>query len=146
MFWTNWSFVHLRNPVHILVNLVLTYRYTYIPSTYFSTQIYTYTYAFFIFLNTVFPTYPESHDTKEGFCFLIRGTKAKFFLAVKLKKISVDASLIFIKTVMLLLSWHKILFANINWCQVLKFISVTCSFSLYVLICWGLFYNYLTFF
>ena len=53
---------------------------------------------------TIFPTYPENHDTKEGFCFLNRGTKTKLFLAVKIKTISIDAYLIFIKAVMLLLS------------------------------------------
>ena len=78
-------------------------------------------YAFLIFHDTVFPTYPENHDTKEGFCFLIWKTKTKFFLAIK---VSIDAYLIFIKTAMLLLSWHKILFANINWSQFLKFILV----------------------
>ena len=39
--------------------------------------------AFFIFHDTVFPTYPENHDTKEGFCFLNQGTKTKFFHSVK---------------------------------------------------------------
>ena len=38
--------------------------------------------AFFIFHDKVFPTYPENHDTKEGFCFLNQGIKTKFFLAV----------------------------------------------------------------
>ena len=38
-----------------------------------------------IFHNTVFPTYPENHNTKEGFCFLNRGAKTKFFLAVRVK-------------------------------------------------------------
>ena len=33
----------------------------------------------------VFSTYPENHNTKEGFCFLNRGTETKFFLAVKVK-------------------------------------------------------------
>ena len=41
--------------------------------------------AFFIFHNTVFPTYPENHDTKKGFCFIHWGTKTKFFFAVKVK-------------------------------------------------------------
>ena len=41
--------------------------------------------AFFIFYNTVFPTYLENHDIKENFCFLNQGTKTKFFLAVKVK-------------------------------------------------------------
>ena len=40
---------------------------------------------FFIFHDTVFPSYPENHNTKEGFCFLNRGTKTKFFLAGKVK-------------------------------------------------------------
>ena len=42
-------------------------------------------YALSIFHNTVFPTYPENQDTKDSFCFLNRGTKAQFFLAVKVK-------------------------------------------------------------
>ena len=61
--------------------------------------------AFFIFHdNRVFPTYTENNDTKEGFCFLNGGTKTKFFLLLRLKTISIDAYLIFIKTVMPLLS------------------------------------------
>ena len=69
--------------------------------------IYIYIYIF-IFHNTIFRSYPENHDTKEGFCFLKQGTKTKFFLAVKLKKwFQYDAHFIFIKTVMLLLSWHN---------------------------------------
>ena len=39
---------------------------------------------FFIFHDTVFPTYPESHDTKEGFC-LNQETRTKFFFAVNVK-------------------------------------------------------------
>ena len=39
--------------------------------------------AFFIFYDTVSPTFPEKCDTKEGFCFLNRGTKTNPFLAVK---------------------------------------------------------------
>ena len=41
--------------------------------------------ALFIFHNRVFPTYPENHDTKEGFCSLKQETKTEFFLAVKVK-------------------------------------------------------------
>ena len=41
--------------------------------------------AFFIFHDTVFLTHRENHDTKEGFCFLNRGIKTKFFLVVKVK-------------------------------------------------------------
>ena len=40
--------------------------------------------AFFVFHDTVFPTYPENYDTK-GFCFLNWGTETKFFLVVKVK-------------------------------------------------------------
>ena len=38
--------------------------------------------VFFIFHDTVFPNYPENHNTKKGFCFLNGGTETKFFLAV----------------------------------------------------------------
>ena len=41
--------------------------------------------VFSIFHDTAFPTYPENHDTKEGFSFLNGGTETKFFLAVKVK-------------------------------------------------------------
>ena len=42
--------------------------------------------AFFIFYDTVSPTLPEKCNTKEGFCFLNRGTKTNPFLAVKMDK------------------------------------------------------------
>ena len=89
--------------------------------------------AFFIFHDTVFPTYPENHDTKEGFCFLFRGTKTKFFLLLRLKKISIEAYLIFIKTVMLVLSWHKILFPSVNWSQ---FFEIHFSYVLFLYVHW----------
>ena len=60
--------------------------------------------AFFIFHDGVFPTYPENHNIKEGFCFLNRGTKTKFFLAIKVKNNFNRSVSHFIKTVMLLLS------------------------------------------
>ena len=42
--------------------------------------------AFFIFLDTICPTYPENQDTKEGFFFsLNQRIKTKFFLAVNSK-------------------------------------------------------------
>ena len=40
---------------------------------------------FSFFTIQVFSTYPENYDTKESFCFLNRGAKAKFFLADKAK-------------------------------------------------------------
>ena len=41
------------------------------------------------------------------------------FLLLRLKTISIDAYLTFIKVVMLFLFWHKILFSSINWSQFL---------------------------
>ena len=41
--------------------------------------------AFFVFHDTVFPTYPENYNTSEGFCFLNRGIATKIFVTVKLK-------------------------------------------------------------
>ena len=71
--------------------------------------------AFFIFHDTGFPTYPENHDTKEGFCFPNRETKSKFFPTVKVKN---DFSRC-VSHFLLFLSWHKILFSSINWSQFL---------------------------
>ena len=68
--------------------------------------------AFFIFRDTIFPTYPKNYNTKESFCFQNQGIKT-FFFAVKVEK---DFNMIiFIKTVMLVLSWYKILFSSITW-------------------------------
>ena len=39
----------------------------------------------FHFHSTVFPTYPENHNVKEGLYFLNQGTKTKFFGVVKVK-------------------------------------------------------------
>ena len=50
--------------------------------------------VFFIFHDTVFPNYPENHDTKEGFCFLNEGTETKLFLAVN--KVKSDFNMIHI--------------------------------------------------
>ena len=78
--------------------------------------VYIYIYIF-IFHNTIFRSYPENHDTKEGFCFLKQGTKTKFFLAVKLKKwFQYDAHFIFIKTVMLLL------FFSLLWIDIARIV------------------------
>ena len=42
----------------------------------------------FHFHDTIFPTYPENRNIKVSFCFLNRETETNFFLAGKLKTIS----------------------------------------------------------
>ena len=102
---------------------------------------------FFIFHDTFFPLTRKIHDIKEGSCFLNRGTRTKFFLAVKVtNNVNMIRISFFLKAVILLLSWCKILFSNINWIQLLWFVSVICVFSFGALIYWGLFYNYWTLF
>ena len=66
---------------------------------------------FSFFTIQVFSTYPENYDTKESFCFLNRGAKAKFFLADKAKNNSNMTRISFLlKQLCCCLSWNKILF------------------------------------
>ena len=82
----------------------------------------------FIFHDTVFPTYPENHDTKEGFCFLNRGIKIKFFLAFKGKN---DFNIMRISFLLKQLCWccldirfFSLILLGVSFCN---------SFQLYVL-------------
>ena len=66
---------------------------------------------FSFFTIQVFSTYPGNYDTKESFCFLNRGAKAKFFLADKAKNNSNMTRISFLlKQLCCCLSWNKILF------------------------------------
>ena len=95
---------------------------------------------FFIFHDTVFPTYPENHDTKEGFC-LNRETRTKFFFAVNVKN---DFNMIPILFLLkqLCCCWPDIRFFSLIWTGVSFCNSFQlCVFSFCALIYWGLFYN-----
>ena len=78
----------------------------------------------FILHNTDFPTYTENQNTipKHKFYFVNRETKTKLFLAV-IVKIDFSMHIIFYENSFAVavcaheLSWHKILFSNLNWNQ-----------------------------
>ena len=84
--------------------------------------------AFFIFHDTVFPTYPEDLDTKYGFCFLNGGIKTRFFHVVKVKN---DFSIMRISFLLKQLCWcclglrfFSLILIRVSFCN---------SFQLFVL-------------
>ena len=100
--------------------------------------------AFFIFHNRVFPNYQENYTTKEGSCFLNRGTKTKFFLAVNVKNnlnrcVSHFYYNIYAAAVLTYIRFFSLILIGVSF-------SVICSFYFCAVICWLLFYDYLTLF
>ena len=79
--------------------------------------------AFFIFHDGVFPTYPENHNIKEGFCFLNRGTKTNSFLLLRLKTISIDPYLILLKQLCcccLDIRFFLLILIGVSFCNLLQ--------------------------
>ena len=98
--------------------------------------------AFFIFHDTVFPTYPENHDTKEGFCFLNQGTKTKFFHSVKVCDFNMKRISFLLKQLgwcCLDIRFFSLILLGVSFCNSLQ---LYCCFSFRALIYWGLFCNY----
>ena len=89
----------------------------------------------FILHDTVFATYSENHDTKIKFYFVNQEAKIKLFLAVTIKiDFNMHMSFFYEKSFIVgvcarELSWHKILFSNINWSQF--FFSFLLTLSLF---------------
>ena len=81
----------------------------------------------FHFQSTLFPTYPENHNTKEGLYFLNRGTKTKLFCVVKVKN---DFNMMHISFLLKQLCWCCLDRTFVS--LILLGVSFSNSFQLYV--------------
>ena len=88
--------------------------------------------AFFTFHDTVFLTYPENHDTKEGPCFLNQEIKTKFFLVVKLENDFNRCISHFYENSHAFVVLTKILLTVINWSQFFNVILNLCVIENYI--------------